>query len=304
MRETLEHLETVINRPGVTDVVIGPTGAWLDQGVGFSRISDWRFGEREHRQLASELIDRGGRHIDVASPFADVRLDDGLRVHAVVPPASVGGTVISIRVPMDDPPQLERLIELGLLTAAESADVAARARDGRSFLIAGATGTGKSTLAAAILASLPDHLRIVTIEDVAEWRIDHPHVVSLQTRQPNIEGAGEIGLAQLIRQTLRMRPDRIAVGEIRGAEIIDVMVAHGSGHAGGSTVHAGSLSHVPARLESLGALAKMSRDELALQAVSAFDDVYFLGRTTAGRRLTERATLAVSANGRLCLSEL
>ena len=301
MREIAELLEDLINRTGVTDVVIGPHGAWLDRGSGFERVSDWPFFESDHRALAVELIDRGGRHLDVATPFADVRLEGGLRVHAMVPPASCEGTAISVRVPMDAPPRLEDLVSLGLLTDSSRADVEARARAGRSFLIVGATGTGKSTLAAAILASLPDNLRIVTVEDVAELRVAHPHVVSLQCRQANIEGAGEIGLGELVRQSLRMRPDRIVVGEMRGAEILDVMLAHNSGHAGGSTLHAGSLERVPARLEALGALAGMQPPHLASQAVGAFEDIYFLQRGERGRRLVGHATLAIGGDGRLCV---
>ena len=299
VHEIAERLEDLVNRPGVTDVVIGPNGAWCDNGRGFERVAGWSFSEHEHRALAFKLIDRGGRHIDVATPFADVRLDGGLRVHAVLPPASCAGTVISVRVPTDVPPRLERLVELGLMTVSESAELESRARAGRSFLVAGATGTGKTTLAAAILASLPDNLRIITVEDVAELRVDHPHVVSLECRQANIEGAGAIGLGDLVRQTLRMRPDRIVVGEMRGAEVLEAMLAHNSGHAGGSTVHAGSLAAVAARLESLGALAGLSPTQLAAQAVSAFDDVYFLTRTDAGRRLTGIGSLGLDAVGRL-----
>lgn len=299
VHEIAERLEDLVNRPGVTDVVIGPNGAWCDEGGGFERVAGWSFSELEHRALAFELIDRGGRHIDVATPFADVRLDGGLRVHAVLPPASCAGTVISVRVPIDVPPRLERLVEMGLVTASESAELASRARAGRSFLVAGATGTGKTTLAAALLASLPDNLRIVTVEDVAELRVDHPHVISLQCRQANIEGAGAIGLGDLVRQTLRMRPDRIVVGEMRGGEVLEVMLAHNSGHAGGSTVHAGSLSAVAGRLESLGALAGLAPTQLAAQAVSAFDDVYFLTRTDAGRRLTGIGSLRVDDMSRL-----
>ncbi len=299
MSAALHLVEALLNRDGVTDVVIGPGGAWVDAGSGFERVADWPFGEDDHRTLAVTLIDHGGRHLDVATPFADVRLGSGIRVHAVIPPASIGGTEISIRVPMDAPPTLAGLKSLGMLTTGESAQLEARARAGRSFLIAGATGTGKTTLLAGILASLPDHLRIVTIEDVAELRVAHPHIVSLQARQANIEGAGEIGLGSLVRQTLRMRPDWLVLGEMRGVEILDVLLSQSSGHAGGSTVHAGSLEGVAGRLVALGALAGLAPEQVARQVVGAIDDVYFLERGPGGRRLVAHGVFEMDARGAL-----
>ena len=292
-------LEELLARPAVTDIVIGIDGAWTDEGKGFTRVSRWRFTESEHRGLAVALIERGGRHLDVATPFADVRLGNGVRVHAIVPPASVRGTAISIRVPRTSRPTLEELEGTGMVTPEQRSQLEERTRAGRSFLIAGATGSGKTTLAAAMLATLPDHLRIVTVEDVAELRIAHPHVVSLQTRQANIEGAGVIDLGDLVRQSLRMRPDWLVVGEMRGAEIRDVLLAHNSGHHGGSTVHARSLSSVVTRLEALGALAGLSESQVAQHAVDAFDDIYFVETRGDGRRLAQHGTLAVGAHGRL-----
>jgi len=299
VREIVEHLEGIANAPHVSDIVIGPGGAWISEGSGFRRIHPWPFTEPDHVFLARHLIELGGRHIDVATPFADVRLADGIRVHAIIPPASADGTNISIRLPLSEAPTLSALVDKGMLSEDVASAMSERMRNGRSVLIAGPTGAGKTTLLAAIIAELPDNLRIITVEDVAELRIDHAHVVSLQTRQANIENAGEIGLARLVRETLRMKPDRLVVGEIRGEEIATVMLANNSGHSGASTVHCGSWSRLPARLEALGALAGMSAETLAVHAVAAFDDVYVLEVCDGLRRVGAHARFVVAENGRL-----
>ena len=304
VREIVEQLESLANSPGVTDIVIGPRGAWVCSVDGFRRVESWSFGETDHRVLARELIERGGRHIDVAMPFADVRLVDGIRVHAVVPPVSVDGTNISIRIPMSETPTLESLIDRGMVSAELATEMTRRVVSGRSLLVAGPTGSGKTTLVAAILAKLPDESRIVTVEDVAELRIAHPHVVSLQTRQANIENAGAVGLGQLVRETLRMKPDRVVVGEIRGDEISTVMMAHNSGHSGASTVHCGSWERLPVRLEALGARAGMSAESVATHAVTAFDDVYVLDSREGIKRVVAHARLLVSSRGRLHIERL
>ena len=299
MREIVEQLESLVNSPGITDIVIGPRGAWVSSGDGFHRVDRWNFGDTDHRNLARELIERGGRHIDVAMPFADVRLVDGIRVHAVVPPVSVDGTNISIRIPMGQSPTLESLVDQGMLSAELATEMARRVVKGRSLLVAGPTGSGKTTLVAAVLGQLPPEARIVTVEDVAELRIAHPHVVSLQTRQANIEKAGSVGLGQLVRETLRMKPDRVVVGEIRGEEISTVMMAHNSGHSGASTVHCGSWERLPVRLEALGGLAGMTAESVATHAATAFDDVYVLDSLEGIKRVVAHARLFVSSQGRL-----
>ncbi len=295
----MERLEAVANVSGVTDIVISPAGAWMATATGFQPIEPWPFQETDHRQLASELIARGGRHVDVATPFADVRLADGIRVHAAVPPISVNGTSISIRLPSTEPPTLRDLVRKDMMDAQLAQEMSRRICAGRSVLVAGATGAGKTTLLAALLAELPHHERIITVEEVAELRIAHPHVVSLQTRQANIEGSGLIDVSQLVRETLRMKPDRLVVGEIRGEEIVTAMLANNSGHSGASTVHCGSWHEVPVRLEALGALAGMTAKTLATHATTAFDDVYFVEVREGCRRVAAHAGLSVSRQGRL-----
>ncbi len=292
--------------PGVTDVFVnGPGSLWLDRGGGLERGRDPGLDEAELRHLAVRLIALGGRHIDETTPCVDVRLTGGIRVHVVLPPVSTGGTLISIRLPPETAFALEDLATEGFFGDASLAD-AARARVEHlvaaraNLLISGAGGSGKTTFLSALLGSAPHGDRIVAIEDVAELRPRHPQFVSLEARQANLEGAGEIGLSRLLREALRMRPDRLVLGECRGAEVRELLSALNTGHDGGAgTLHANSLDDVPARLEALGALAGLPPDALARQAVSAIGAVLHLERSPAGRRLARTGTLALDARDRL-----
>src|SRR6187431_2079943 len=243
--------------PDVTDLFVnGGAGLFVDRGAGAVRAPEWRAAEEDVRELAVALIALGGRHLDDAWPCADVRLEDGLRVHAVLPPVAPAGPVISIRVPRLDRPDLAALQVGGMFDAGLRVWLEGAVARRENLLVTGAAGAGKTTLLAALLGCAAPTERIVTIEDVAELRIDHPHHVRLEARQPNLEGAGGIGLARLVREALRMRPDRLVVGECRGEEVRDLLTALNTGHDGGAgTLHANSLDDVPARLEALGALA-------------------------------------------------
>jgi len=270
----------LIEDPTVTDVVAnGAGGVWVDRGAGFDR-DPVELAEPELRALAVSLVARGGRHVDEANPCVDVRLPGGIRVHVVLPPVATDGTLLSIRIPsvekvVVDDPRLRRL-------------VAVRA----NLLVTGAAGSGKTTLLAALLSLADPTERILLIEDVAELRPEHPHVVGLEARQANLEGAGEVGLARLLREALRMRPDRLVLGECRGAEIRELLSALNTGHDGGAgTLHANSLADVPARLEALGALAGLTPEAVARQAASAIGAVIHL----------DRATRSVEAIGRLVI---
>lgn len=290
----------------VTDLFVnGEAGLWLDTGHGLEPAPDWQSDERGIRDLAVRLIALGGRHIDEASPCVDVRLADGIRVHAVLPPVSSTGTLLSIRLPRVERLGLDALQAGGLFGTGEAAEVqAARLRAavlGReNLLVTGAAGSGKTTLLAALLGEAPADERIVAIEDVAELRIDHPHVVALESRQANLEGAGRIGLDSLLREALRMRPDRLVLGECRGTEIRELLAALNTGHDGGAgTLHANSLADVPARLEALGALAGMSAAAVARQTVSAIGLVLHLERRGGIRRLAQVGTFALDPAERL-----
>lgn len=263
------------------------------------------FDEGGLRDLAVRLVAAGGRHIDEATPCVDTRLGDGVRVHAVLPPLSRVGTLLSIRVPHLEPFSLAELEETGFFDGVPLTQIKRLVDNRTNVLITGAGGSGKTTLLAAMLSMASATDRIVAIEDVAELRVRHPHFVSLEARQPNLEGAGGIGLDRLLREALRMRPDRLVLGECRGTEIRELLGALNTGHDGGAgTLHANSLADVPARLEALGALADLSPPALARQAVSAFGAVLHIERTEGERRLAGLGAFAIDSSDRLDIREL
>lgn len=297
-------LAPYVAAPGVTDVFLnGPAGLWVDTGAGAVHDPTWSCDERSLRALAVRLVALGGRHVDEANPCVDVRLAAGIRVHVVLPPVSTDGTLISIRVPRPSRFTLDELDAVGML-GPHRRRLQAAVRDRANLLVTGAAGSGKTTLLSALLAEAPEHERIVCIEDVAELHVRHPHVVAMEARQANLEGAGAIGLARLVREALRMRPDRLVVGECRGAEVRDLMSALNTGHDGGAgTLHANSMEDVPARLEALGALADLDAWAVARQAVSAFDLVVHLERVGGIRRVAHCGSFRTDGAGRLIVEE-
>jgi pilus assembly protein CpaF len=273
----------------VTDLFVnGAKGLWIDRGAGPEHEPTWVADEAEVRALAVHLIARGGRHIDEATPTVDVRLGRGIRIHAVLPPISTVGTLLSVRVPRAAGFPLAALARAGMLDSAQETTLRDAVATRKNLLVTGAGGAGKTTLLAALLGEASDRERIVLIEDVAELTIAHPHVVSLEARQANLEGTGRVGLDTLLREALRMRPDRLVVGECRGAELRELLAALNTGHDGGAgTLHANSLDDVPARLEALGSTAGLSPDAVARQTVSAFDLVLHVERDAGRRRLAQ-----------------
>jgi pilus assembly protein CpaF len=271
---------------------------WVDTGAGAQRVSGLRFAPAAARALAIGLIAAGGRHVDEATPCADVRLGDGIRAHVALPPIAWAGTAISLRLPRV---QRVTLAESGLETG--SVVVLRQAlHDRHTVLFTGATGSGKTTLMAAWLSDATASDRIVMIEDVAEAPVSHPHCVSLECRQPNAEGAGGVDLARLVREALRMRPDRLVVGECRGAEVREFLAALNTGHRGGSgTLHANSLADVPSRLEAIGMIAGLTPTALARQAMSGIDLVVHLDRDRSGGRRASLGRFALDARERLTI---
>ncbi|TFD71730.1 TadA family conjugal transfer-associated ATPase [Cryobacterium sp. Hb1] len=307
----LGPLADYASAPNTTDLFVnGDSGLWIDAGHGLVFVPAWHLGEAEVRELAVRLIALGGRHIDEASPCVDVRLADGIRVHAVLPPISSTGTLLSIRLPHAADRSLSALAGAGLFgvgeeSAARLNRLRAAVHGRQNLLITGAAGSGKTTLLAALLGEAPADERIVAIEDVAELRIRHPHVVALEARQANLEGAGRIGLEALLREALRMRPDRLVLGECRGSEIRELLAALNTGHDGGAgTLHANSLEDVPARLEALGSLAGMSASAVARQTVSAIGLVLHLERTDGVRRLDAVGRFALDGRDRLSIEAI
>ncbi|MEG9249315.1 TadA family conjugal transfer-associated ATPase [Arthrobacter sp. Soc17.1.1.1] len=282
----LGPLEHLLAEESVTDILVnGPADVWVDGTTGLRRIGRVFGTDDEVRALAVRLVAAGGRRLDDGCPAADVRLD-GLRVHAVLPPISTTGTLVSIRIRR---PRVFSLAELtaGGTVALQMADaLTLMMRSRLNFLISGATGTGKTTLLSTLLGLAGPQERVVLVEDAAELDPAHPHTVGLQSRHANLEGAGVLDLTELVRQALRMRPDRLVVGECRGAEVRELLAAMNTGHdGGGATIHANSAEAVPARLSALAALAGLTADALALQAASALDVVVHVVRDARGRRV-------------------
>ena len=289
----------------VTDIFVnGAAGLFIDRGHGAEPVTEWAASEREVRDLAVALVGLGGRHLDDQAPCVDVRLESGIRVHAVLAPVSTAGTALSIRIPRVRAADLDALAALGTFDSRQQAWLLQLVRERANVLITGGTGTGKTTLLSALLSAAPPAERIVTIEDVAELRPRHPHHVALEARQANLEGAGGISLARLVRESLRMRPDRLIVGECRGEEVRELLTALNTGHDGGAgTLHASGLRDVPARLEALGALAGMDATALARQVVSAFSVVLHLARAPGGARRIAQAGRFTLVGDRLGIEE-
>uniref|UniRef100_UPI0020299191 TadA family conjugal transfer-associated ATPase n=1 Tax=Pseudonocardia lacus TaxID=2835865 RepID=UPI0020299191 len=283
-------LDELLRDPRTTDVLVcGPRSVWVDRGAG-PQATGLRFpDEAAVRRLAQRLAIAAGRRLDDASPYVDGWLADiGVRLHAVLPPIAADGTCLSLRVLRPAAHDLTALRGLGTVGAAGDALLRAVVDARLAFLVSGGTGTGKTTILAALLSAVGRDERVVCVEDVAELSPRHPHVVRLVARPANIEGAGGVTLRDLVRQALRMRPDRLVVGEVRGAEVCDLLAALNTGHDGGAgTVHANSAREVPARLEALAAAGGLSRNALHSQLAAAVQVVLHMRRLRTGARVLD-----------------
>lgn len=279
-------LEVHLQNPDVTDVLVNaPDSVWIDRGRGPEPTNTTFRDESSVRRLAQRLAASAGRRLDDSTPYVDARMADGTRLHAVLPPVAPRGTCISLRVPRRRAFSLAALVELGTLPAGGVRWLDALIRSRAAFLISGGTGSGKTTLLAALLGVAAPEERILIAEDSGELDPDHPHVVHLEARPPNIEGTGAVSLRDLVRQALRMRPDRVVVGEVRGPEVVDLLAALNTGHEGGcGTVHANSASDVPARLEALALAAGLGREALHSQVAAGLDAVVHIDRGRDGVR--------------------
>ena len=299
----LGPLRSFVDDLTVTDVLVnGGDGVWVDRGAGPERVRIDLGGEAGVRALAVRLAAAAGRRLDESRPWVDARLPGGVRMHAVVPPVSPAGTHVSLRMLRPGRLDLATLDAAGSLPPGWSELLRALVRSRAPFLVTGGTGAGKTTLLAALLSLVPARERIVLVEDVGELYPVHPHVVRLEARHVNVEGRGEVTLADLTRQALRMRPDRIVVGECRGPEVRDLLAALNTGHAGGcATMHANTARDVPARLEALGGAAGLSPAAVAAQAAAAFEAVLHVRREDGRRRLAEIAVLRRAPDGTLAV---
>ena len=283
-------LEPLLRLPGVTDVLVnGPDEVYLERGEGLE-LTDVRFGDDEAvRRLAQRLAASGGRRLDDASPWVDVRLADGSRFHAVLAPVARPGTVLSLRVPSRRVLRLADLVELGTVTREGARLLESVVRHRLAFLVSGGTGAGKTTLLASLLSVADPAERLVLVEDASELRPEHPHVVGLEARPANLEGAGGVVVQDLVRQALRMRPDRLVVGEVRDGSVTDLLAALNTGHEGGcGTIHANSALDVAARVEALALAAGWGRDATHSQLASALDVVVHVARAARGRRVVRQ----------------
>jgi len=291
-------LEPLLCADNTTDVLVtAPDAVWVDDGKGLRRANIRFADEAAVRRLAQRLALAAGRRLDDAQPWVDGLLTGmgsfAVRLHAVLPPVAVAGTCLSLRVLRPATQDLAALIAAGAIAPAAATLIGDVIAARLAFLVSGGTGAGKTTLLAAMLNGVAPDERIVCVEDAAELSPPHPHLVRLVARCANVEGVGEVTVRQLVRQALRMRPDRIVVGEVRGAEVVDLLAALNTGHDGGAgTVHANNPAEVPARLEALGALGGLDRAALHSQLAASIQVLLHVARDRSGRRrLGELAVL-------------
>jgi pilus assembly protein CpaF len=288
-------LAPLLRDPDVTDVLVNaPTEVWVDRGHGAERADVAFADDNAVQALVLRLIAGTGRRFDTAHPWVDARLPGGVRLHAVLRPVATRATTVSLRVQRDRGFTVDELRGLGTvddaMTSALHAVVAARL----AIVVTGGTGSGKTTVLSALLGLVDPAERVVLVEDAAELQPALPHVVGLEARPPNVEGAGEVTLRDLVRQATRMRPDRLIVGEVRGVEVVDLLAALNTGHDGGmTTLHANSVEDVPARFEALAAPAGLDRAAVHSQLAAALQVVVHLERSRDGQR-------RVAAVGVLC----
>ncbi|HEY9868406.1 MAG TPA: CpaF family protein [Candidatus Obscuribacterales bacterium] len=305
----LGPLEPLFSDPDVNDILVnGPDSVFVDRD-GKLQATDVRFKDASHLlHVINRIVSRIGRRVDEASPIVDARLPDGSRVNAVIPPLSLEGPVLSIRRFRQVPFALEDLVEKGTLSVqmAEFLALAVRAR--LNILISGGTAAGKTTLLNVLSRYIGDQERIITIEDTAELRLQQRHVVRLESRPANIEGEGTVTQRDLVKNALRMRPDRIVVGEVRGPEALDMLQAMNTGHEGSlTTVHANSPRDAVSRIETLVLLAgiELSQRSIREQIGSAFDLVVQLKRLPDGsRKVVSIAEITGVAEGLISMQEL
>lgn len=292
-------LAPLLADPGTTDVLVtAPDEVWADTGEGLARTEVRFAGEEAVRRLAQRLALAAGRRLDDAQPFTDCWLPGvgphgRIRMHAILPPVAPAGTCLSLRVLRPATHDLSALRLRGAFGAGGAALLDSVIRRRLAFLVTGGTGAGKTTLLSALLGAVSPDERIVCVEDAGELQPAHPQFVSLIARPANVEGAGEVGLSELVRQALRMRPDRLVVGEVRGGEVCALLNAMNTGHEGGAcTLHANSPSEVPARMEALAALGGLNRGALHSQLAAAVRVVLHMRRLPSGvRRLDEVGVL-------------
>jgi pilus assembly protein CpaF len=266
-------------------LVNGYKEVWIDQGNGLERTKLSFLNEESVRSLAQQLALSTGRRLDQSQPYVDAQLSKTIRLHAILSPISNPGSIISLRIHRPEVLSLEDLVELVTITKQQKDFFEKIIKDNKSFVISGGTGSGKTTLLNSLLSSCDENQRILIIEDSRELNPKHPHVISLESRPTNIEGMGLITMKDLIKQSLRMRADRLIIGEVRGIEVIDWLGALNTGHRGSTgTIHANSIHEVVIRFESLGLISGLSKDAIHSQLKTALNYVIHIEKDSQGKR--------------------
>ena len=276
----------MINNPNITDILVnGHKEVWIDQGHGLEKTKLTFLNEESVRSLAQRLALSTGRRLDQSQPYVDAQLSKTIRLHAVLSPIANPGTVISLRIHRPQILSLDELVINKTITKSQKDFLNEIIKEKKSFVICGGTGSGKTTLLNSLLSKVNRNQRILIIEDSRELNPQHTHIVSLEGRPANIEGMGLITMKDLIKQSLRMRADRLIIGEVRGAEIIDWLSALNTGHSGSAgTIHANSIDEVIIRFESLGLMAGLSKEAIHSQLRTALDYVIHIERDSDGQR--------------------
>jgi pilus assembly protein CpaF len=266
-------------------LVNGYKEVWIDQGKGLERTRLSLINEENVRSLAQQLALSTGRRLDQSQPYVDAQISKTIRLHAILSPVSNPGSIISLRIHRSEVISLNNLVETDTLTKKQKDFFEKIIKDDKSFVISGGTGSGKTTLLNSLLSSCDENQRILIIEDSRELNPQHPHVVSLESRPANIEGMGLITMKDLIKQSLRMRADRLIIGEVRGIEVTDWLSALNTGHRGSAgTIHANSIREVVIRFESLGLISGLSKEAIHSQLKTALNYVIHIEKDSQGKR--------------------
>jgi len=276
----------LLENPLVTDILVnGYKEVWIDQGSGLERTKLSFLNEESVRSLAQQLALSTGRRLDQSQPYVDAQLSKAIRLHAILSPVSNPGSIISLRIHRPEVLSLNDLVENFTITKKQKDFFEKIIKENKPFVISGGTGSGKTTLLNSLLSSCDENQRILIIEDSRELNPQHPHVVSLESRPANIEGMGLITMKDLIRQSLRMRADRLIIGEVRGIEVIDWLSALNTGHRGSvGTIHANSMHEVVIRFESLGLISGLSKEAIHSQLKTALNFAIHIEKDLQGKR--------------------
>jgi pilus assembly protein CpaF len=303
----LGPLEPYVRDPEVTEIMVNNWDTIYVERAGKLYWTGTKFhDEQQLRRTIDKIVGKVGRRVDESSPYVDARLPDGSRVNAVIPPLAIDGPCLTIRKFAADPYQADDLIEFGTMSSQTSQFLEACVRGRINVMVAGGTGSGKTTTLNVLSSFIPDDERIITIEDAAELKLQQPHVVRLESRPPNIEGKGQVAIRDLVRNSLRMRPDRIVVGEVRGPEALDMLQAMNTGHDGSiSTIHCNSPRDALSRLETITLMAGMELSSRSIreQIASAIQLIVFQTRMKDGTRRFTHVTEITGMEGEVVTTQ-